>query len=249
MHDYVRLGVNIDHVATLRNARGGHHPDPVRAAQAAVRAGADLITVHLREDRRHIIDEDVERLHALAAIPINLEVGATPAMTELALQFRPQSVCFVPERREERTTEGGLDACRNLSFLREAAQALRCAGVAVTLFLEADPAQLAAAAEIGANAVEIHTGRYSDSSGEARAVELRRIVDAARRTVELGLACHAGHGLTFANVGPIAAVPQVEELNIGHFIVGEAVFSGLDRVIAQMRTLIAAARRTKGAGG
>lgn len=165
MHDYVRLGVNIDHVATLRNARGGHHPDPVRAAQAAVRAGADLITVHLREDRRHIIDEDVERLHALAAIPINLEVGATPAMADLALQSRPQSVCFVPERRE-RTTEGGLDACRNLSFLREATQALRRAGVAVTLFLEADPAQLAAAGEIGANAVEIRTGRYSDSSGK-----------------------------------------------------------------------------------
>ena len=247
MHDYVRLGVNIDHVATLRNARGGHHPDPVRAARAAIAAGADLITVHLREDRRHIIDADVERLRALENIPINLEVGATPAMAELAMTFRPQSVCFVPERRQERTTEGGLDARGNLSFLRDATQALRRVDVAVTLFLEADPAQLAAAGEIGATAVEIHTGRYSDAAGEARAAELRRIVDAARRTAELGLACHAGHGLTFDNVGPIAAVPQVEELNIGHFIVGEAIFSGLDSVVGRMRTLIAAARRGRSA--
>lgn len=243
MDGYVKLGVNIDHVATLRNARGGFHPDPIRAAEVAIRAGADLITVHLREDRRHIIDEDVRRLRAMTDLPVNLEVGATPVMVDLAIGFRPHSVCFVPERRQERTTEGGLDACGRIDFLRDATAALRQSGVAVTLFLEPDSAQVVAAKEIGANAIEFHTGRYCDTADAEQAVELQRIAEAAWHASGLGIACHAGHGLTFANVVPIAAIKEIEELNIGHFIVGEAVFAGLTTVIARMRSLIANARR------
>lgn len=245
MREYVRLGVNIDHVATLRNARGGFHPDPVRAAEAAIAAGADLITVHLREDRRHIHDEDVRRLGQLSNMPINLEVGATPEMAELARAVRPQSVCFVPERRAERTTEGGLDARANRELLLASTVALRNEGIAVTLFLEPDLVQLDAAKEIGAHAVEIHTGRYCDSSGAERDEELRRIAVAARHLAALGVECHAGHGLNFDNVAPVAAIREVVELNIGHFIVGEAVFSGLATVIAEMRSRIAASRTTR----
>lgn len=243
MHDYVKLGVNIDHVATLRNARGGHHPDPVRAAEAAIRAGADLVTVHLREDRRHIRDEDVRRLAQASMIPINLEVGATPEMVDIARSYRPHSVCFVPERREERTTEGGLDARGKREFLAAATSALQADGVSVTLFLEPDPTQLAAAKAIGVDSVEIHTGRYCEATGEERTGELTRIAEAAQRLVALGLGCHAGHGLTFDNVGPIAALREVAELNIGHFIIGEGVFSGLASVIGEMRARIAAARQ------
>ncbi|NJO56151.1 MAG: pyridoxine 5'-phosphate synthase [Rhodospirillales bacterium] len=244
MNDHVKLGVNIDHVATLRNARGGFHPDPVRAAEVAISAGADLITVHLREDRRHIIDEDVRRVRALVAAPLNLEVGATAAMAELAVSFQPDTVCFVPERRQERTTEGGLDARANAAFLRDATDALHRAGIAVTLFLEPDPLQMIAAGEIGADAVEIHTGRYCDSLGDAQVRELRRIEEAARQTARLGIECHAGHGLNFDNVGDVAAVKEVVELNIGHFLVGEAVFSGLAEVIAEMRQRIDLGRRS-----
>jgi pyridoxine 5''-phosphate synthase len=246
MHEYVKLGVNIDHVATIRNARGGAHPDPVRAAEAAIRAGADLITVHLREDRRHIRDDDVRRLSQLSGMPINLEVGATPAMADLARMFRPQSVCFVPERRAERTTEGGLDAKANWEFLAAATAALRTEGITITLFLEPDAAQIDAAKEIGADAVEIHTGRYCDATGAERDAELRRIAAAAARLVSLDLECHAGHGLNYENVGAIAAIDEVVELNIGHFMIGEAIFTGLDRVVAEMRSQIAAARRRPG---
>lgn len=243
MHDYVRLGVNIDHVATLRNARGGIHPDPVRAAEAAIRAGADLITVHLREDRRHIRDDDVRRIAQLSTIPINLEVGATAEMAEIARIYRPQSVCFVPERREERTTEGGLDAQAKRDFLASATSVLQAEGISVTLFLEPDLAQLDAAKEIGVDSVEIHTGRYCDTLSVEQSGELMRIATAAQRLSTLGVECHAGHGLNFANVGPIAALREVVELNIGHFIIGEAVFEGLDNVVSEMRSRIAAARQ------
>lgn len=232
---HLRLGVNIDHVATIRNARGGAHPDPVKAALLAVKAGADGITAHLREDRRHIRDEDIATLMSSLTVPLNLEMAATREMLSIALRHRPHAACIVPEKREERTTEGGLDAAGQLETLRPIVTALADAGVRVSLFIEPEPAQIAAAMALGAPVVEFHTGRYAHLTGSERADELRRIGDAAALAAKNGIEPHAGHGLTFDNVGPIAAIPQVAELNIGHFLIGEAIFGGLEDSIREMR--------------
>ena len=232
---HLRLGVNIDHVATIRNARGGEHPDPVKAALLAVKAGADGITAHLREDRRHIRDEDIATLMAALTVPLNLEMAATQEMLGLALKHRPHAACIVPEKREERTTEGGLDAAGQIEMLRPIVGALGDAGIRVSLFIEPDPAQIEAAMRLGAPVVEFHTGRYAHLSGSERADELRRLADAAALAAKNGIEPHAGHGLTFDNVGPVAAITQVAELNIGHFLIGEAIFSGLESSIREMR--------------
>ncbi|MGI4877507.1 MAG: pyridoxine 5'-phosphate synthase [Janthinobacterium lividum] len=234
----VRLGVNIDHVATIRNARGGAHPDPVRAAQLAVAAGADCITAHLREDRRHISDEDIVRLVAALTVPLNLEMAATDEMLAIALAHGPHAACIVPEHRAERTTEGGLDVLGNQAGLRGYVDRLSARGCRVSLFIEPDPEQIEAAAAIGAAVVELHTGRYCLLSGAAQATELVRLTEGAALAASRGLEIHAGHGLTFANVGPVAAIPEIAELNIGHFLIGEAVFIGLDAAIMQMRAEI-----------
>ena len=238
----LRLGVNIDHVATIRNARGGLHPDPVRAAKLAVRAGADGITAHLREDRRHISDGDIVSLRRELSVPLNLEMAATREMLEIALRHKPHAACFVPEKREERTTEGGLDAVAGRDALAPYVGALAEAGIRVSLFVEPSRAQLDAARGLGAAAVELHTGSYCDARDEARRLELARIVEAAKHAHSIGLECHAGHGLSFDNVGPIAAIPSIVELNIGHFLVGEAIFCGLESSITQMRALMDEAR-------
>ncbi len=238
----VRLGVNIDHVATIRNARGGDHPDPVKAAELAVAAGADGITAHLREDRRHIRDDDLKRLMATLSVPLNLEMAATDEMLAIALGCGPHAVCIVPEKRAERTTEGGLDVLGQQPGLRGCVQRLAARGCRVSLFVEPDPEQIEASAAIGAAVVELHTGRYAHLSGEAQGEELARLAAGAARAAALGLEVHAGHGLTFANVGPVAAIPEVAELNIGHFLIGEAVFTGLAAAIAEMRARIDAAR-------
>ncbi|WP_375195736.1 pyridoxine 5'-phosphate synthase [Sphingobium sp.] len=231
----LRLGVNIDHVATIRNARGGEHPDPVKAALLAVKAGADGITAHLREDRRHIRDEDIATLMAALGVPLNLEMAATQEMLGIALRHRPHAACIVPEKREERTTEGGLDVAGQIETLRPIVGALGEAGVRVSLFIEPDAAQIEAAIRLNAPVVELHTGRYAHVTGAERAEELRRISDAAALAAKNGIEPHAGHGLTFDNVGPIAAIPQVAELNIGHFLIGEAIFGGLEGSIREMR--------------
>jgi pyridoxine 5-phosphate synthase len=238
----LRLGVNIDHVATIRNARGGPHPDPLRAAEAAARAGADGITAHLREDRRHITDGDIDRLMAEIALPLNLEMAATAEMLAIALAHRPHAACIVPERREERTTEGGLDAAGQRDHLAPFVAKLTDAGIRVSLFIEADPRQIEAAIGLGAPVVEFHTGAYAHAEGEVRAQELRRIADAAALAVKNGIEPHAGHGLTFDNVLPVAAIPQIAELNIGHFLIGEAIFTGLDQSVRRMRELMDSAR-------
>jgi pyridoxine 5-phosphate synthase len=238
----LRLGVNIDHVATIRNARGGDHPDPVRAAFAAAAAGADGITAHLREDRRHITDEDIERLRGALSIPLNLEMAATEEMLEIALRHQPHAACIVPEKREERTTEGGLDAAGQDNHLAPFVARLNDAGIRVSLFIEPDPRQVEAAVRLKAPVVEFHTGRYAHLEGEARAGELRRIADAAALAVKNGIEPHAGHGLTFDNVVPVAAIPQLMELNIGHFLVGEAIFTGFEASVARMRDLMDEAR-------
>lgn len=238
----LRLGVNIDHVATVRNARGGEHPDPVRAAEIAAAAGADGITAHLREDRRHITDADIERLMAALSLPLNLEMAATVEMVAIALRHRPHAACIVPERREERTTEGGLDADGHRETLGPIVARLSNAGIRVSLFIEPAPAQVEAAIALGAPVVEFHTGRYAHRAGEAQAAELRRIADMAALAVKNGIEPHAGHGLTFANVAPIAALPQIAELNIGHFLIGEAIFGGLDGAVRAMRQAMDAAR-------
>ena len=230
-----RLGVNVDHVATIRNARGGLHPDPFTVALMAVGAGADGITVHLREDRRHIRDADLERIAAAPEIRLNFEMAATDEMVGIALRLRPAACCLVPERRTEITTEGGLDAAGQAATLGPHIHALRGAGIRVSLFLDPDAAQLRAAHDLGAEVVELHTGSYA----EGRAGELDRLRDAAALTGQIGLECHAGHGLTYANVQPVAALPQVQELNIGHFLIGQAIMDGLPNVIATMRALIA----------
>jgi pyridoxine 5-phosphate synthase len=234
----IRLGVNVDHVATVRNARGGTHPDPVAVAKIAIAAGADSITIHLREDRRHIRDSDLERMGAELGAPLNLEVAATEEMLPIACTARPQACCLVPERRAELTTEGGLDAAGHEAVLVEPISRLRAAAIEVALFIDPDPHQVHAAARLGAAAVELHTGAYA----EGRAGELARLAAAARLTAQLGLACHAGHGLTFDNVGPVAAIPEVIELNIGHFLIGQAIIEGLPAVVARMKALMAAAR-------
>jgi pyridoxine 5-phosphate synthase len=238
----LRLGVNIDHVATVRNARGAGYPDPVRAGLLATQAGADGITAHLREDRRHITDDDIARLSAELTVPLNFEMAATPEMLAIALRHRPHAACIVPEKREERTTEGGLDAAGHRDTLAPLVAQLAAAGIRVSLFIEPDARQIDAARRLGAPVVELHTGRYAELEGEAQTAELRRLTDAAALAAKNGIEVHAGHGLTFANVAPIAAIPQVRELNIGHFLIGEAIFVGLDAAIREMRAAMDAAR-------
>lgn len=238
-----RLGVNIDHVATLRNARGGAHPDPVRAAIAAVEAGADGITAHLREDRRHIRDEDLPRIMEATGLPLNLEMAATEEMTTIALSLAPHAVCLVPERREERTTEGGLEVAGDANWIAGIVGRLAGAGVRVSLFIGPDKKQIVAAQQVGAAVVELHCGAYAEAVDEAEiAHEFQRLKEGATLAASLGLEVHAGHGLTYDNVGPVAALPEIAELNIGHFLIGEALFIGLGPAIAEMRRQIALAR-------
>ena len=238
----LRLGVNIDHVATVRNARGGEHPDPVRAARIAAEAGADGITAHLREDRRHIRDDDIARLMGEVDLPLNLEMAATDEMLAIALKHRPHAACIVPEKREERTTEGGLDAYGQHNSLTPFVARLLDAGVRVSLFIEPSPEQVEAAIRLGAPVVEFHTGRYAHRDGAPRTEELRRIADMAALAAKNGIEPHAGHGLTFDNVVPVAAIPQIAELNIGHFLIGEAIFGGLAEGVRDMKAFMAAAR-------
>jgi len=238
----LRLGVNIDHVATVRNARGGEHPDPVRAAEIAAMAGADGITAHLREDRRHITDADIDRLMAAIALPLNLEMAATEEMVAIALRHRPHAACIVPERRQERTTEGGLDADGHRDTLAPMVRKLGEAGIRVSLFIEPTPSQVEAAIALGAPVVEFHTGRYAHRTGQARADELKRIADMAALAAKNGIEPHAGHGLTYDNVAAVAAIPQIVELNIGHFLIGEAIFVGLEDAVQRMRAAMDAAR-------
>lgn len=246
MSSYLRLGINIDHVATIRNARGGAHPDPMRAAQIAASAGADGITIHLREDRRHILDADLEAVRSATSLPINLEMAATDEMTEIAEQFRPHAACIVPEKREERTTEGGLNVAGLHNQIAPIVDRLNRAGARVSLFIEPDPVQIAVAEVLKAPVVELHTGRYAElwieGGAEAAAPELERLKLAAADARRRGIEPHAGHGLTFENVGPIAAIPELAELNIGHFLIGEAIFIGLEASIRQMRRLMDEAR-------
>lgn len=234
----IRLGVNIDHVATIRNARGGNHPDPLTLAKALVGSGMDGITIHLREDRRHIRDADAEAICAWAGKPVNFEMAATDEMVAIATRLRPHGCCIVPERRAEITTEGGLNVADNLSSLRPAILCLKDADIRVSLFIDPDPEQIYAAAEAGAQVVELHTGAYANG----KQGELERLQAAATLAVKTGLECHAGHGLTFSNVTAIAAIPEVSELNIGHFLVGEALLEGLPAVIARMKRLMIEAR-------
>lgn len=239
----VRLGVNIDHVATLRNARGGRHPDPLRAAEIAIAAGADGITAHLREDRRHIRDDDVARLKARLVKPLNLEMAATEEMTKIALEHRPHASCLVPERREERTTEGGLDAAGGRAQFAPVVMALKRAGIRVSLFIAPDPAQIDAAAELGAPVIEIHTGAWCEAvthgDQTAAAAEFQRIRTGAAQAARLGLEVHAGHGLDYVTAQAICALPEIVELNIGHFLIGEAVCDGLGRTVEIMRGFMA----------
>ena len=238
----LRLGVNIDHVATIRNARGGDHPDPVRAAEIVAAAGCDGITAHLREDRRHIRDEDLARIQAATSLPLNLEMAATDEMLAIALRHRPHAACIVPERREERTTEGGLDAAGQHNRLAPIVARLGDAGIRVSLFIAPEVRQVDAAIRLGVPVVEFHTGEYAHAEGEARAVELKRIADMAALAARNGIEPHAGHGLTFDNVQPVAAIPQICELNIGHYLIGEAIFCGLEPAVRRMRELMDAAR-------
>ncbi|HYI42019.1 MAG TPA: pyridoxine 5'-phosphate synthase [Sphingomicrobium sp.] len=242
MTSHLRLGVNIDHVATIRNARGGDHPDPVRAALIAAAAGADGITAHLREDRRHITDNDIDRLMAETDLPLNLEMAATEEMLEIALAHRPHAACIVPEKREERTTEGGLDAAAQHNHLAYYVDRLSSANIRVSLFIEPSERQVEAALRLGAPVVEFHTGRYAHAEGDERAEELKRISDCAALAVKNGVEPHAGHGLTFDNVAPVAAIPQLAELNIGHFLIGEAIFTGLEASVRRMRAMMDEAR-------
>jgi pyridoxine 5-phosphate synthase len=242
----LRLGVNIDHVATVRNARGGDNPDPVRAALLAQEAGADGITAHLREDRRHISDADIARLSKGLRIPLNLEMAATDEMLAIALKHRPHACCIVPEKREERTTEGGIDAAGQFDRLKPLVTQLVGAGIRVSMFIEPDRKQLDASRALGAPVTELHTGAYAHASGEARERELARIREAAAYGASIGLEIHAGHGLTYENVTPIAAIPQVVELNIGHFLIGEAIFVGLNNAMARMRGMMREAGREVG---
>jgi pyridoxine 5-phosphate synthase len=236
---FLRLGVNIDHVATIRNARGGRHPDPVRAAILAIEAGADGITAHLREDRRHISDDDIARLKASIQKPLNLEMAATPEMIDIAVRTQPHAACLVPERRTERTTEGGLDVAGGRVELAPRIAALCAAGIRVSLFIAPDAAQIEAAAAMGAPVIEIHTGAWchalADGDGAAIEAEWRRISEGARLARSLGLEVHAGHGLDYDSAEAIAALPEIVELNIGHFLIGEAVFTGLSAAIRAMR--------------
>ena len=242
----LRLGVNIDHVATVRNARGGAYPDPVRAAQIAQEFGADGITAHLREDRRHIMDDDIDALMDALTVPLNFEMAATEEMLKIALRHKPHAVCIVPEKREERTTEGGLEVAREENKLAHYIAPLRDAGCRVSIFIAADKRQIEAAHRIGAEVIELHTGAYCDYHAEGRLEErdqeLAALTDMAAFADSLGLEVHAGHGLTYETVGPIAALPQVMELNIGHFLIGESIFRGLGPAITEMRRVMDEAR-------
>ena len=237
------LSINVDHVATLRNARGGRFPDPVEAAQACLAAGAEGITIHLREDRRHIRDGDVERMKATIAAPLNLEMAATEEMVGIALRVRPAAVCLVPEKREELTTEGGLDVLRGDPFLAEAVRRLTAAGIRTSIFIEPNAEQIAAAARIGANCIELHTGPYADAASDTRPAQLARLQTGARAACAAGLECHAGHGLDFACIGGVAAMLEVSEVSIGHFLIGQSLFEGLPAAVRRMRSLIDEARR------
>jgi pyridoxine 5-phosphate synthase len=243
----IRLGVNIDHVATVRNARGGRHPDPVKAAEVAIAAGADGITAHLREDRRHIVDDDIARLKARIAKPLNLEMAATAEMVGIACKVRPHAACIVPERRQERTTEGGLDAAGQREVLRPVVGRLAEAGIRVSLFIAAEPAQIEAAAAVGAPVIEIHTGAWCDAlaanNGAAAAAEFERIVRGARQAKNAGLEVHAGHGLDYVTAEKIAGLPEIAELNIGHFLIGEAIFDGFGAAVQAMRAAMDRGRR------
>jgi pyridoxine 5-phosphate synthase len=246
MTNHLRLGVNIDHVATIRNARGGGHPDPVRAAQVVAACGGDGITAHLREDRRHIHDDDLARIMAATDLPLNLEMAATREMLDIALKHRPHAACIVPERREERTTEGGLDAAGQHNHLASIVTELADANIRVSLFIEPDVRQIDAAIRLRAPVVEFHTGKYAhlllDGDHDGAVIELKRIADAAALAAKNGIEPHAGHGLTFDNVVPIAAIPQIAELNIGHYLIGEGIFIGLEAAILKMRALMDEAR-------
>ena len=247
---YLRLGVNIDHVATIRNARGGGHPDPLKAALLAINAGADGITAHLREDRRHISDHDIEQLRRELSRPLNLEMAATSEMLDIALRHKPHACCLVPEKREELTTEGGLDVVAGHNHLAPFVRQLVEAGIRVSMFIDPDPDQADASRSIGANVIEIHVGRYCDAvidrHEENSARELARIRQMASHANGLGLEVHAGHGLTFDSVGAIAELREIVELNIGHFLIGEAIFGGLDSSIRRMRALMDKARAQSG---
>ena len=238
----LRLGVNIDHVATIRNARGGEHPDPVRAAQIVAAVGGDGITAHLREDRRHIRDEDIARIQAATNLPLNLEMAATDEMVEIALRHKPHAACIVPERREERTTEGGLDAAGQHNRIYPLIQRLTDAGIRVSLFIAPDERQIEAALMLKAPVVELHTGEYAHAVGAAQAKELQRLTDMAALAAAHGIEPHAGHGLTYDNVSAVAAIPHLAELNIGHYLIGEAIFCGLEPAVLWMRELMDAAR-------
>jgi pyridoxine 5-phosphate synthase len=246
MSSHLRLGVNIDHVATIRNARGGDHPDPVRAAEIVAACGGDGITAHLREDRRHIRDDDLARIMAATDLPLNLEMAASEEMLAVALRHKPHAACIVPERREERTTEGGLDAAGQHNHLAPIVTALSDANIRVSLFIEPDVRQIDAAIRLRAPVVEFHTGKYAhlllDGDREGAEAELKRIADAAALAAKNGIEPHAGHGLTFDNVVPIAAIPQIAELNIGHYLIGEGIFIGLGAAILKMRALMDEAR-------
>ncbi|MEM9975831.1 MAG: pyridoxine 5'-phosphate synthase [Pseudomonadota bacterium] len=248
---HLRLGVNIDHVATVRNARGGAYPDPLRAAKLAEEAGADGITAHLREDRRHISDADIEGLMEVLSVPLNFEMAATEEMQAIALRHKPHAVCLVPERREERTTEGGLEVAREENRLAHFIAPLRDVGCRVSIFIAAEPAQVEAANRIGAQVIELHTGAYCDAHAEGRFsdrdAELGRLREMAAFAHSLGLEVHAGHGLTYETTGPIAAFPEVRELNIGHFLIGESIFRGLKPAIEEMRRVMDEARLQQGA--
>jgi len=245
-HEELRLGVNIDHVATVRNARGSAYPDPIRAARLAEEAGADGITAHLREDRRHISDEDIDGLMSALTVPLNFEMAATDEMQQIALRHKPHAVCIVPEKREEKTTEGGLEVAREENRLAHFIAPLRDAGCRVSIFIAADPKQIEAAHRIGAQVIELHTGAYCDAHAEERAEDCARELQTLREMSayahSMGLEVHAGHGLTYDTVQPVAAFPEVRELNIGHFIIGEAIFRGLTPAIGEMRRLMGVAR-------
>ena len=246
----LRLGVNVDHVATVRNARGGRHPDPVRAAEIAVAAGADGITAHLREDRRHIRDDDIARLKQRVKAPLNLEMAITEEMVRIAVQLKPHAACLVPERREERTTEGGLDVAGQREAVGKAVAALRAAGVRVSLFIAPDAAQIEAAAAVGAPVIEIHTGAWCEAvtarNADGAAGEFKRIQQGARLGRKLGLEIHAGHGLDYVTADAIAALPEVVELNIGHFLIGDALFEGLAGAVKRMRAAMDHGRKRIG---
>ncbi|NKE46753.1 pyridoxine 5'-phosphate synthase [Roseomonas frigidaquae] len=240
------LSINVDHVATLRNARGGRFPDPVAAAKLCLSAGAEGITIHLREDRRHIRDQDVERMKAEVPAKLNLEMAATEEMVAIAIRVMPEAVCLVPEKRQELTTEGGLDVLRSGPGFAQAIQRLTGAGIRTSIFVEADRAQIEAAARLGANCIELHTGTYADAMPSERPVHLTRLAQGARDAAAAGLLCHAGHGLDFDCIGGVAALPEVSEVSIGHFLIGQSVFEGLPSAVRRMRDLIDAARHSQG---